>query len=77
MVLNCLHLRIDDPVKVLVAFVGATWSALNWAEEPGVPVDSFIGALGSFFALAVFYFGFFIGCGFVVPGYDCLHGVVP
>ena len=68
---------VDNPVEVFVAFVWSSRAALDGAEESGTPVDSFVGALRGFVSLAVFEFGLFVCCGFVVPGEDCLHCVVP
>lgn len=60
-----LHLCVDDPVKILLAFVGATRASLNPTEEFRMPFHSVIGPLGCFFSLAIFDLRLFI-CGHLV-----------
>lgn len=72
-----IHLGIDNPIKVLLAFIRAIRPTMNWAEEPGSPFDTLVGALGGFVSLAVLDLGLFVRGGFMVSGFDGLYRPEP
>lgn len=72
-----LHLSVDDPVEVFLPFIRATRTTFNGTKQTGFPVDAFVCTFGGFLPLAIFDLGLLICGGFVVPGDDCVDGILP
>lgn len=68
---------VDYPFKVFLPFLGATRTAPDSSEETRVPLNPFLGPLGSFVSLRVLDPGLLVRSEFVVPVLHGLCGLAP
>lgn len=72
-----LHLGVNNPVEVFIAFVRSSRASLDGTEQPRMPFNSLVSTFSGFVSLAIFNFGFFVGCSFVILGQNRLNCFFP
>jgi hypothetical protein len=70
-------MSVDNPVEILLSFIRAIGSALNWAEEPRFPINTLIGALSGLLSLTILDLSLFVRSSDMVRGYNGLDGALP
>lgn len=65
---RCIHVGIDNPLQVFLAFLGTARTAMHASEEPWIPLHAILCPHCSFFALHVFDFCLLV-CGQLVVAF--------
>jgi len=71
------HLRVDDPVQILLTLFWAATATADAPEEPGMPIHSFVSALCSLFSLHIFYPRFLVRRYLLILSLDSLGYLQP
>lgn len=70
-------MSVDNPIEILLSFIRAIGSTLDWTEEPRLPFNTVLSTLGGLLSLTILDLGLFIRSSDMVRGYDGLDRVLP